>query len=160
MPGSAFLQYGEASSDTRAITVGVTWPWQRRWQLWGGEVGGYWAFALGHWSAPGAFNGRDSAVVTQLELTPTFRWRPSGGASPWFAEAAIGLAVTAPIYENRDKRFSTAFNFADHIAIGCNFGPQGRHELSLRLEHFSNGGIRHPNPGENFLQLRYAVHWR
>lgn len=160
MPSGGFVQYGEAETDTRALTVGVTWPWQRRWSLWGGEVGGYWELALGHWSAPAARDGRESAVVTQVALTPTFRWRPRGGASPWFAEAAIGLTVTMPVYESRDKRFSTAFNFADHVAIGRNFGPQGRHEVALRLEHFSNGGISHPNPGENFLQLRYSMRWR
>jgi Lipid A 3-O-deacylase (PagL) len=38
------------------------------------------------------------------------------------------------------------------------FGADGEHELALRLQHFSNGGIRRPNPGETFLQLRYA--WR
>lgn len=27
---------------------------------------------------------------------------------------------------------------------------------ALRLQHFSNASIRHPNPGENFVQLRYA----
>ena len=58
MPSSGFVQYGEAETDTRALTVGVTWPWQRRWSLWGGEVGGYWELALGHWSAPAA---RDAA---------------------------------------------------------------------------------------------------
>ena len=30
----------------------------------------------------------------------------------------------------------------------------GAHELALRVQHYSNAGIRHPNPGENFVQLR------
>jgi lipid A 3-O-deacylase len=29
-------------------------------------------------------------------------------------------------------------------------------DLSLRLQHVSNAGIKEPNPGENFVQLRYA----
>jgi hypothetical protein len=29
-------------------------------------------------------------------------------------------------------------------------------ELVLRVEHFSNAGIKHPNPGENYVQLRYT----
>jgi hypothetical protein len=28
--------------------------------------------------------------------------------------------------------------------------------VGLRLSHVSNAGIKEPNPGENFLQLRYA----
>ena len=29
-------------------------------------------------------------------------------------------------------------------------------EWSLRFQHFSNGRIKNPNPGENFLQFRYT----
>ena len=29
------------------------------------------------------------------------------------------------------------------------------HEVVLRAAHYSNAGVRHPNPGENFLQLQY-----
>ena len=81
------------------------------------------------------------------------------GTSPWFVEAAIGVAAMWPIYENGNTRFSTAFNFADHVALGWLLDTRGRHEISLRYEHFSNGGIRQPNPGENFWQLRYAIRW-
>jgi lipid A 3-O-deacylase len=41
--------------------------------------------------------------------------------------------------------------------VGRSFGADRRHELSLRVSHFSNCGIETPNPGENFLQLRYAT---
>ena len=37
-------------------------------------------------------------------------------------------------------------------------GTQGHHEINLRLVHVSNGGIRKPNPGQDFGQLRY-VYW-
>ena len=36
------------------------------------------------------------------------------------------------------------------------FGEQKLNEISLRFEHHSNAAIKQPNPGENFLQLRYA----
>lgn len=157
-PDGGFLQYGRTVGDTRSITAGLSWDWSRRWRVGGGEVTGYWELALGHWSAPGP-QGRESAVVTQLGVTPTFRWRPAGGGSPWYAEGAVGFTILAPVYEDRDKRFSTTFNFADHLAVGRDFGADRRHSLALRLEHFSNGGIRHPNPGENFWQLRYSVRW-
>jgi lipid A 3-O-deacylase len=38
-------------------------------------------------------------------------------------------------------------------------GQQRQHELQLRLEHVSNAGIKEPNPGANFVQLRYALHF-
>ena len=33
------------------------------------------------------------------------------------------------------------------------FSEALRHELALRVQHFSNAGIKRPNPGENFLQF-------
>jgi len=54
------------------------------------------------------------------------------------------------------KRFGSKFNFGDHAAIGLQLGKSRQHEVALRIEHFSNAGIEHPNPGENFLQLRYS----
>ena len=32
-------------------------------------------------------------------------------------------------------------------------------KLALRIQHFSNGSIKKPNPGENFIQLRYSHSW-
>lgn len=154
-PNSFFVQYGQTENDTRAVTAGLGWDWPRTRPLWGGELGGYWDLALSHWSTPGP-SGRESAVVTQIGVKPAFRWRPSAGASPWFFEAGIGVTVMTPVYENREKRFSTAFNFGDHLAAGRSFGDRREHEVALRFEHFSNGGIRRPNPGENFWQLRYT----
>jgi lipid A 3-O-deacylase len=158
LPDGAFVQFGHAVNDTRTLNAGATWQWQRRWPLLGGVLGGYWDVALGHWRSPSS-SGSQQAIVTQLSVTPAWRWRPGGGSSAWFAEAAIGFTAISPIYQNGDRHFSTAFNFADHIAIGRNLDARGHHELALRYEHFSNGGIRRPNPGENFWQLRYAARW-
>ena len=66
----------------------------------------------------------------------------------------VGANYIVPIFDSGEKRFSTKFNFGDHVAIGRSFGQHS--EVSLRVEHFSNAGIEHPNPGENFGQLRYA----
>jgi lipid A 3-O-deacylase len=42
------------------------------------------------------------------------------------------------------------------IGMGRSFGGHGKNEISLRLQHFSNGGIKKPNPGENFVRVRYT----
>lgn len=158
MPEIGFVQVGRAE-ETRATVFGVIWPWDKAWSMGGGQWSGYWELALGRWSTPGV-DGRDRAWVTQFGVTPVFRFRPHAGASRWFFEAGIGVTVMTPIYRSPSKRFSTAFNFGDHLAVGRNFGENGRHELSLRYQHFSNGGVRHPNPGEDFIQLRYATSFR
>ena len=62
-----------------------------------------------------------------------------------------------PIYRTSDKRFGTVFNFGNHIGVGYRLQGSTSPEWSLRLQHFSNAGIRNPNPGENFLQVRWTA---
>lgn len=97
-----------------------------------------------------------TAWLGQVGLIPVFRYRPAGGASPWFFEAGVGLTLATSLYETDRKRFSTGFNFGDPLAVGRNFGQHSEYELSLRVQHFSNGRIKHPYPGEDFIELRYA----
>jgi hypothetical protein len=108
--------------------------------------------AVGRWRTSG--RAISTAWPTQISATPTMRLHPSSG---WqcFVEVGVGANYIVPLFRSGHKRFSTEFNFGDHVALGRTFGKS---EVSLRLEHFSNAGIAHPNPGENFLQVRYA--WR
>ena len=93
-----------------------------------------------------------------LGLKPVLRFH-SKSQYPWFVEAGIGGFVSNHLYENRDKRFSTAFNFGSHLGLGYFTGMKRENEWMLRIEHFSNASIKRPNPGENFIQLRYARHF-
>jgi lipid A 3-O-deacylase len=93
--------------------------------------------------------------MRQVGLTPVLRLRPAGAAADWFAEIGVGVNYILPLYRSGLKRFSTEFNFGDHVGIGRDF-KRHQHEVALRAEHFSNAGIAHPNPGENFAQLRYS----
>ena len=98
--------------------------------------------------------------VLVLGVTPTLRLRPDGGSSAWFWEAGIGATLADQRYHPAgQEEFSTRFNFASHLGIGINFGARRQHELLLRLQHVSNAGIKKPNPGVEFLQLRYAWHF-
>ena len=51
---------------------------------------------------------------------------------------------------------STAFQFADMLGVGMQFGREARSTLGLRVQHLSNLGIKKPNPGIEFLQLYYS----
>jgi lipid A 3-O-deacylase len=109
---------------------------------------------VSQWSAR---RNEGRASFSQVGLLPVLRLRSAGGSSSWFAEAGIGVTLMNRIYRTQSKEFSTRFNFVDVIGVGLGFGAQRHQELSLRLAHLSNGFIKNPNPGENFLQLRYAV---
>ena len=61
-----------------------------------------------------------------------------------------------PVFQSRSRSFSTEFNFQNHLAVGYVLGERGEHDFALRIEHFSNAGIRKPNPGMDFGSFRYT----
>jgi lipid A 3-O-deacylase len=155
-PSGAFVQVG-VGDEAQMLVLGAVWDW--RWQkpTVVGPVTGYWEVSFGRWSSQAEPKGHASAWITQLGVTPVLRWCPGLASEGWFVEAGIGANLLAPIYRSRNKRFSTAFNFGDHLGLGWrSAGPQ-QQEFVLRVQHFSNAGIKRPNPGENFIQLRYLV---
>ena len=84
-----------------------------------------------------------------------FRFQRTGRGP--YVEAAIGAHVLSDLHVSRDENVSTRFQFGDHIGAGWRFGPRGRYDAGVRLQHLSNGGIRDPNPGINFLLVRFGV---
>lgn len=156
LPTRAFAQVGVAE-DADAAVVGLIWDWSWSKDVAWGRLTGYWDVSFGRWAGESADRRTSShAWVTQLGITPVVRLRPSRTHIGWYVEGGIGANVLLPIYRTADKRFSTHFNFGDHLAVGCTFGERAEHDVAMRLQHFSNAGIKEPNPGENFLQLRYS----
>ena len=154
-PSALFVQVGIADGDASSAIAGALWNWTWRRDCALGSVTGYWELSLGRWQTR---SGDDAhAWVAQLGLTPVFRLHPTAWGEGWFVEGGVGANVLAPIYRTEDKRFSTVFNFGSHLGLGRRFGEARDRELALRVQHFSNAGIRHPNPGEDFVQLRYAM---
>jgi len=152
---SVYLQAGRAghSADSRAL--GGQFPWQH-WQrpFASGVLRGQWDISLDRWDFDTAFGRSRHALL--LTVVPVLRFIPHGGHSRWFWEAGIGGSLASRRYVLVYKGFSTRANFASHLAVGIRLGSQQQHELALRVQHFSNAGIKTPNPGENFVQWRYA----
>jgi hypothetical protein len=154
-PSTLFVQAGIGDQSTRAYVAGATWNWTWRREYSFVTATGYFEADVGRWST-NDHGVRSSAWVTQVGLTPVLRLQASGAISDWFAEIGVGANYIVPLYRTSNKRFSTEFNFGDHFGIGHLFGEHREHELTVRVQHFSNAGIKHPNPGKNFLQLRYS----
>jgi hypothetical protein len=155
-PRGFFAQFGMAHEVT-AGTVGVTWSLGRErlpqpWSVYLEASASRWQTRSGYASEHG--------VVTQVSLIPVLRYGMDEGRSPWFVEGGVGVTVTSSVYRSSDKQFSTAFNFGDHLGVGRAFGEDRNDEIALRAEHFSNAGIKHPNPGQNFIELRYTHRFR
>lgn len=153
-PKAWFLQSGSAN-HTRTVTSGLLWGLPYQSDFLGGTVSSQLEVSIAVWSYR---NGVDSSrnELAQLSLIPGIRYRFDEGKSPWFVDGGLGATLMSRKYETNQRKFSTTFNFGTHLAIGRTFGDRRQHEISVRAEHFSNAGIKKPNPGENFIALRYA----
>ncbi|MCW5568831.1 MAG: acyloxyacyl hydrolase [Dokdonella sp.] len=133
--------------------IGLQWDWNKRWfpgQNW--HLGGYWDLALGYWDRGGVLPGQNDSI-TEIGLTPVFRLQQND-LKGLYAEAAIGFHLLSRTSLG-DKRFSTRFQFGDHLGVGYRFGARGEYDLGLRYQHLSNGSIKKPNNGINFAQIRF-----
>ncbi|GAC1599507.1 MAG: acyloxyacyl hydrolase [Ramlibacter sp.] len=152
-PDGFFVEGGLWQGRTWNGTVGAVWPWAWKRALGSGELGAITEAYVSHWDTP-ALSGRRG--ITQVGVVPLLRLRSERGSSPWFAEAGIGVSTTDRRFETLEKRFTTNFNFVDILGVGRSFGTSPTQEIGVRIQHVSNAGIRSPNPGQNFLLLRYA----
>lgn len=109
-----------------------------------GELG------VAYWHADGS---RKPGSAWQLSAVPFLRWTWS---DRYYLEAGIGATVFSRT-TFADKNISTAFQFGDHIGLGMHVTDNSR--LSLRYSHFSNAGIKRPNPGLNVVQLTYSYQY-
>jgi lipid A 3-O-deacylase len=153
-----YLDGGHAAhgerGDANSTTLGMTIPWWPGRPVQQGALTGYWDVFVSNWHAPALDNGPRN--YAQIGALYTWRYRFGEGSSPWFAEGGIGGSVMDHVYKTPDRSFSTAFQFTELLGVGRSFGENGAHELAVRVQHFSNAGIKKPNPGETFLRVRYT----
>src|SRR5262245_31838423 len=138
------------SSDMGRIAV--QWDWNKRWfQGTDWHLGGYWDLGIGYWKWKDALPGQNEDTV-EIGLTPVFRVQRKD-LQGLYGEAAIGFHLLSKTSLG-DKRFSTAFQFGDHLGVGYRFGAKSALDLGYRYQHLSNASIKHPNNGINFTQVR------
>ena len=136
--------------------IGAQWNWKSKWfQGPNWHLGGYWDLSLGYWHRDARAGLNED--ITEIGLTPVFRWQRNDLKGP-YVEAAIGFHVLSKTSIG-DKRFSTMFQFGDHLGAGYRFGAKGEYDLSYRLQHLSNGSIKKPNNGITFNQIRFQYHF-
>lgn len=150
-PAAFFVEGGTSDRGSAVVGAGVAWPLRWQGEGLGGRLSLAMEAALHAWSARQAEGGRQRSM--QVSATPVVRWRGDGGASPWFLEAGVGLSYHGRDYVSKDDHQSTRWNFNDVIGFGR---VVGKHEVGLRLAHFSNSGLRKPNPGDTSVSLRWA----
>ena len=149
------VEYGQGDGADMG-RIGVQWDWNKRWfegKSW--HVGGYWDLALGYWTRDAGPGQNDE--LADLGLTPVFRLQGNDLKGP-YAELGIGFHLLSKTSLG-DKRFSTKFQFGDHLGIGYRFGAKGAFDVGYRYQHLSNASIKRPNNGINFHQVRVQYHF-
>ena len=136
--------------------VALQWNWAKPlYQGSGWQLACYWDLGLGYWHKSGA-PGRNEDI-TEIGLTPVLRLQPNGleGA---YAELGLGAHLMSSTTLG-DKSMSTQFQFGNHLGVGYRFGVKRAFDLSYRYQHLSNAGIKRPNDGINFNQIRLQYHF-
>jgi hypothetical protein len=146
---SASFEFG-AGSRVKMVRVGAQSDWNVRWLASNGRhLSGYWDATLAQWrgDAYRGVSGRHQNI-TNLGFTPVFRYQRDDKLG-WYVEGGIGLNLLSHVYNNGNDHLSTAFQFGDHIGVG--YVMPNKWDLGLKIQHFSNAGIKTPNSGVEFL---------
>ncbi len=152
---SVYAEGGRAwhnGGGTNNATLGVRIPTSVT--FWDGRIAMSVDAYASHWYADAHPWERSNYV--QVGVVPMFRYRFDQGRSPWFVEGGVGVSYLNHHYISLTKSFGTLWNFSDHLGAGYSFGAERRHEVGMYLKHVSNAGLKGSNPGETFVQLRYA----
>lgn len=152
-PDAVEVLAGPGKQGTSAVGAGLVWEWDTR-KMRRALITGQTELIASHWRADAVGGGHQG--LWQLALVPVVRLELDHGHSPWFLELGIGASWLSRTYATPTKAFSSSWNFYDVLGGGYRFGTEEQHELGLRYTHVSNAGLKLPNPGENFLLLRYA----
>jgi lipid A 3-O-deacylase len=147
-----YAEYGQWDSAREgAIGIQLPGPFQfsaeSRWVT-------FWDAELGVW-----FTKKDSRnYVTSAEgalgAVGRYYWTER---RDFYFEGVAGIGLIAPRFWRDSEQQGSIPNFAGGFGFGYRFADAHSSEISLRAEHFSDGGFRDPNPGRNFFQLRYGA---
>ncbi|MFT4194139.1 acyloxyacyl hydrolase [Ottowia sp.] len=140
----------EAGVRKFGVVVGTT----RADPLWQGQE---WRLLLRHEVELAAWRVPKARDLVEAGYSPVLRLeRPLAGGGALFLEGSVGARLLSRTRVAPDRGLSTAFHFADMVGVGVQWGRQGRSSLGVRCQHLSNLGIKRPNPGMDFLQVRYT----
>ncbi len=140
-----------ADHHVHKLDFGLVWDPGLTW--W--EIGG-WHFALvgeahAAWWHTDEGNVHDN--IGEFGVTPVVRFIKGDGAIRPFIEAGVGLRVLTSPRISTTLTLSSAFQFADMVGVGAQFGERQQYQAGFRFQHVSNASIKEPNPGINFSQI-------
>ena len=153
---TVYTEFG-SGSKIRMVRAGATSDWNTRWfQSNGTHLTAYWDASVGFWEArqwnnvPGAKKN-----IIDIGFTPVFRFENTSKKG-FYVEGGIGAHLLSRTYNNNDDGLSTAYQFGDHLGVGYVFD---KWEIAAKVQHFSNGGIKKPNSGVDYVVLKASYRY-
>jgi lipid A 3-O-deacylase len=159
LPDAVFFQ-GAAGEHTHAYCGGAQWRLREFLNI-GRHVHAtaHLELVVGRWRAQTAFNSDAHQWTHQVGAVPTIRIK-TNSLSGWYVDSGVGPSYVSPRFRNKDKSFSSRFQFRSHFGLGIQMSAGSEravhHDVELRIEHFSNAGYVKPNPGVNLFAVRYT----
>jgi lipid A 3-O-deacylase len=143
------LHVGGANGQSR---IGIQWESAPLWstQLLDHPLELSAELGVAYWRHKRPVEAGQNKSLYQLSAIPMFKWWLGHS---WFLEGGIGATLISET-QLGPKRYSTAFQFGDHVGVGFQIDPRTR--VGVRYSHFSNATIKKPNNGLDALQLTFA----
>lgn len=116
------------------------------------KISVYFETSINFWEY-GATNQHDTNFV--LAISPVIQY-PIGKFSDKdiYFEFGIGLS-TLDDTTFAGKDVGGHFQFEDRLGLMTRFGKNDEHQVALRYFHYSNGGLKSPNPGLDYIAFSY-----
>jgi lipid A 3-O-deacylase len=141
-------------NKTQFVRAGTQWNWRNQWfKSDNRHIGTYWDATLAYWQGNDYRRSGAKQTLFVIGIMPVFRFQ-ANDKKGYYAEGGIGMHYLSDIYSNNGRSFSTNFQFGDHLGAG--YVTEGGLDIALKLQHYSNGAIKRPNPGANFVVLKLA----
>ncbi|WP_354625792.1 acyloxyacyl hydrolase [Psychromonas sp. MME2] len=142
-PTKVAIDIGESHDNIDIYRIGL----QQEFSNWldekGIPLGGYWEASFNYW------DGQQTDLYG-LFLAPVlfYQFCDSCRLSPYIEAGIGGGFINKKEMDNKDM--STHFQFEERIGVGV---KMGRFDLNLRYMHYSNAGMKSPNPGMDIYLL-------
>jgi hypothetical protein len=92
-----------------------------------------------------------AGTTKRFDFHATPVWRADFART--YVEGGIGLYLLSHTINNDVTHMSTSFEFGSHVGAGLRIGERRETRVGIAVQHLSNGGIKEPNSGVNFILL-------
>ena len=134
---SVTFSIGQSKDDIDIYRIGLRKDFDSKWaQTKSGYLSGYYELSANYWK----YKSENNFGVA---FSPVFAYYVDLGDYKPYIEAGIGVSYWSKTHI-KTRNMSTHFHFEDRIGVGLRYK---NFDFSFRYMHYSNAGIKHPNPG-------------